>query len=120
MGCGTSTAADMLVAEPAGVVPGAIAPQSHRDRAATKINPPMIIHAGPLPSKERVEKLECYLQLEHAGVTCDGCGCAPIIGLRYARAGKDYDLCGKCFDGQRADEQVNLGINPIVTSENSD
>lgn len=33
----------------------------------------------------------------HSGVTCDGCGMSPIVGIRYKCTGRpDYDLCSAC------------------------
>ena len=35
----------------------------------------------------------------HENVACDGCGIAPIVGIRYkCTVRKNYDLCAKCED----------------------
>jgi len=46
----------------------------------------------PVPEEESKEPL-----VEHAKVECDGCGVAPIMGIRYKCAVcKDFDYCAKC------------------------
>lgn len=35
----------------------------------------------------------------HTGVSCDSCGCIPIVGIRYKAMNRaNYDVCGKCVD----------------------
>merc|ERR1712203_1293143 len=36
--------------------------------------------------------------VDHHGVTCDGCGTSPLIGLRFkCTTLEDFDLCSECF-----------------------
>ena len=36
---------------------------------------------------------------EHQGITCDGCGCIPIIGYRYrCRKCPNHDICENCHE----------------------
>jgi hypothetical protein len=41
-------------------------------------------------------------EIVHSNVICDGCNVTPIKGDRYrCNELKDFDLCGKCFEGQK-------------------
>ena len=43
----------------------------------------------------RVEEDTC--KTVHAGITCDGCGINPIVGVRFhSLAKQNFDLCSKC------------------------
>ena len=36
---------------------------------------------------------------EHPGITCDGCGVAPIVGYRYrCKSCPNHDVCETCYD----------------------
>ena len=42
----------------------------------------------------------------HVGVTCDGCGCSPIVGTRFkCLVCVDVDLCAACHGGERTSAQ---------------
>lgn len=48
----------------------------------------------PLPA---VTPLPATNPAVHAGVSCDGCGKTPILGIRYKCTGREnYDLCSDC------------------------
>lgn len=52
-------------------------------------------------SKKLVKKVEKkpVQDIIHLGYTCDGCGMAPIKGIRYKCSVRpDYDLCAACED----------------------
>ena len=47
----------------------------------------------------------------HANVSCDGCGIAPIVGLRYkCSVCKNFDYCAKCEE-RLGHEHAFLKIN---------
>eukprot|EP00927_Polykrikos_kofoidii_P080101 TRINITY_DN7697_c0_g1_i1.p1 TRINITY_DN7697_c0_g1~~TRINITY_DN7697_c0_g1_i1.p1 ORF type:complete len:191 (+),score=50.34 TRINITY_DN7697_c0_g1_i1:109-681(+) len=36
---------------------------------------------------------------DHAGITCDGCGTAPVFGYRFrCKSCPNHDICETCFD----------------------
>jgi hypothetical protein len=34
----------------------------------------------------------------HTGVTCDGCGMHPIVGVRHKRKSENFDYCAACYE----------------------
>lgn len=56
------------------------------------------------------------MPMDHHGVSCDGCGSAPLPGLRFkCTSCEDYDLCSSCFlkkqslnDGKCAGHHFNM------------
>jgi hypothetical protein len=63
-------------------------------------------------SKEAEQK--AYFFGEHAGITCDGCGCA-IVGYRYkCKDCPNHDCCENCYDKWSKGEVTNgLGKQTI-------
>ena len=51
-----------------------------------------------------------------AGITCDGCGCGPIVGYRYrCRDCANHDVCENCYDSWAAGKVTN-GLGKQVVS----
>lgn len=56
----------------------------------------------------------------HAGVECDGCGMAPIVGPRYKCAACDnYDLCQGC-EAKNSANAVSVGTVATAASASTD
>ena len=56
--------------------------------------------------KEETKASDAPKMAIHEGVECDGCGVAPIVGVRYKNAVlKDFDYCEKC-EASRPDEKT--------------
>eukprot|EP00929_Paragymnodinium_shiwhaense_P118336 TRINITY_DN90269_c0_g1_i1.p2 TRINITY_DN90269_c0_g1~~TRINITY_DN90269_c0_g1_i1.p2 ORF type:complete len:185 (+),score=92.92 TRINITY_DN90269_c0_g1_i1:91-645(+) len=44
---------------------------------------------------------------DHAGITCDGCGIAPVFGYRFrCKNCPNHDICENCFDQWRGGKGV--------------
>ena len=66
------------------------------------------IHTGEVPkapepkipaaaSQAQAASAAPEAEATHSGVTCDGCGMSPIVGVRFKCTGRpDYDLCSAC------------------------
>ena len=49
--------------------------------------------------QEKEEEQRTNFFGEHGGITCDGCGVAPIVGYRYrCRECANHDVCESCYD----------------------
>mmetsp|Transcript_86273 Transcript_86273/g.118954 ORF Transcript_86273/g.118954 Transcript_86273/m.118954 type:complete len:258 (+) Transcript_86273:59-832(+) len=55
-----------------------------------------LLKSEELPAPEMTSE---EAEAVHEGVSCDGCGVNPIVGIRYkCSVRKNYDLCAKCED----------------------
>ena len=73
-------------------------------------NNPQATGEGQIPSSRVAENQE---EVVHERVECDGCGKAPILGVRYkCSICKDFDFCATCED-KKGHEHAMLKItNP--------
>jgi len=52
-------------------------------------------------------------EVVHEGVQCDGCGVAPIIGIRYkCSICKDFDFCATCEEKKEHEHAFLKITNP--------
>ena len=59
--------------------------------------PPRPLNLANAPSIPQDQKATHFG--EHRGITCDGCGTAPIIGYRYrCRKCANHDVCEACYE----------------------
>jgi hypothetical protein len=50
----------------------------------------------------------------HSDISCDGCGCAPLLGVRFKCAFcSDYDLCESCYS-RHASGGVHEPSHPFI------
>jgi len=65
-------------------------------------NPPRVRHpllATPCASVPCGREQKTNFFGEHQGITCDGCGCVPIIGYRYrCKKCPNHDICETCHE----------------------
>lgn len=68
---------------------------------------------GDEPQIEEKKTSEAPGKATHVGVECDGCGVAPIVGVRYkCSVKKDFDYCEKC-EAEKPHEHAFIKIvNP--------
>ena len=73
-------------------------------------NNPQATGEAQIPSSSLADKKE---EVFHERVQCDGCGIAPIVGVRYkCSVRKNFDLCAAC-EGKKGHEYAFLKItNP--------
>merc|ERR1711998_377649 len=75
----------------------------------------MTLHAEwrSCSAEEEEEEQEDESPAVHTRVICDGCGCNPIIGIRYKCAVRDdFDLCESCeLSGEHDQGHPMLKIN---------
>jgi hypothetical protein len=49
----------------------------------------------------------------HLGISCDGCGQYPVVGVRHKRSGDNFDRCSQCYSALEPAAQVEFtSINP--------
>lgn len=67
-----------------------------------------------------MEKQKADFFGEHAGITCDGCGCGPIVGYRYrCTRCANHDVCEACFDAWKGGEgEIKNGLASQRLSSN--
>eukprot|EP00747_Dinoflagellata_sp_TGD_P163630 gnl/TRDRNA2_/TRDRNA2_182502_c0_seq1.p2 gnl/TRDRNA2_/TRDRNA2_182502_c0~~gnl/TRDRNA2_/TRDRNA2_182502_c0_seq1.p2 ORF type:complete len:209 (-),score=66.12 gnl/TRDRNA2_/TRDRNA2_182502_c0_seq1:116-664(-) len=55
--------------------------------------------AAEVMKKKEIEEKGTAFYGDHSGITCDGCGCAPIFGYRYrCKECPNHDICEACYD----------------------
>lgn len=65
-------------------------------------------------AKEQEQKTNFFG--EHPGITCDGCGVAPIVGYRYhCKDCPNHDVCENCYDDWQNGKMTN-GLGKQVIS----
>eukprot|EP01059_Diplonema_ambulator_P010935 TRINITY_DN20952_c0_g1_i1.p1 TRINITY_DN20952_c0_g1~~TRINITY_DN20952_c0_g1_i1.p1 ORF type:complete len:165 (+),score=68.73 TRINITY_DN20952_c0_g1_i1:48-497(+) len=57
----------------------------------------------------------------HYGITCDGCGCTPVVGYRWHCTDcKNHDLCDGCHDKFKTGEFIHNNKQNAVSSNIGD
>mmetsp|Transcript_76053 Transcript_76053/g.150701 ORF Transcript_76053/g.150701 Transcript_76053/m.150701 type:complete len:172 (-) Transcript_76053:219-734(-) len=68
-------------------------------------------------AKEKEAEQKSSFFGEHPGITCDGCGVAPMVGYRYkCKDCANHDICENCYDDFKSGKVSNgLGKQVIST-----
>lgn len=69
------------------------------------------------PSLKHVQRFTSVDDPTHQGVSCDICGCKPLVGVRFkCLVCKDYDLCSCCVKKEihNSEHEMMASSNPHV------
>eukprot|EP00615_Pteridomonas_danica_P011257 CAMPEP_0114359174 /NCGR_PEP_ID=MMETSP0101-20121206/22818_1 /TAXON_ID=38822 ORGANISM="Pteridomonas danica, Strain PT" /NCGR_SAMPLE_ID=MMETSP0101 /ASSEMBLY_ACC=CAM_ASM_000211 /LENGTH=159 /DNA_ID=CAMNT_0001502583 /DNA_START=12 /DNA_END=491 /DNA_ORIENTATION=+ len=73
--------------------------QAEVDEKAAKRAAIMAKVAAATAEREKQETQKANFFGEHPGISCDGCGAAPLVGYRYhCSKCANHDVCESCFD----------------------
>jgi next-to-BRCA1 protein 1 len=82
-------------------------PQAADDNNYVALPPPVQMTPPPFPFHPP------FHPSVHHGVTCDGCGMRPLVGVRYKSTVKDdYDLCESCKNSKAATDNNYTVVPP--------